>query len=64
MPALVYTYLRLPVHVPSSPLAPARILTRPKVTDDVDKARAMAEQRVAIRPEPGLLCLLAEMTQV
>lgn len=34
-----------------------------KVTDDVEKARAMAEERVAIRPESGLLCLLAEMTQ-
>ena len=34
-----------------------------KITDDVDKAQAMAEERIAIRPEPGLLCLLAEMTQ-
>lgn len=34
-----------------------------KVTEDVEKARAMAEERIAIRPESGLLCLLAEMTQ-
>ena len=34
-----------------------------KVTDDVEKAREMAEERIAIRPESGLLCLLSEMTQ-
>ena len=34
-----------------------------KVTDDVEKARAMAEERIAVRPESGLLCLLAEMSQ-
>ena len=34
-----------------------------KVTDDIEKARALAEERIAVRPESGLLCLLAEMTQ-
>ena len=34
-----------------------------KVTDDVEKARALAEERIAVRPESGLLCLLAEMSQ-